>query len=233
MTADTAAGMNLRYTPPPANQRRSGKTWFLAASSRTRAMVSNSDRPGSRSRPLVLRPAGTSTSRSSREFAPSASSISRRSAAECTRYGIAGASPTALRGARPPSVRLPLGERPVACLVEQALAEVPIELDPDEPSAPVRVLVDLLGFGVQALVDLEHRARDGRIEVGGRLHGLHHAEAVAGLQELAHARELEEDDVAELRLGEVGDPDRGDAVFHGHPLVRLGVVALRHALSPP
>src|SRR5436189_14142 len=61
---------------------------------------------------------------------------------------------------------------------------------------------------------------------------LDHAERGPRGELATHARELEEDDIAELRLREVGDADGGVLAIDRDPLVRPGVATVSHGDSP-
>src|SRR6187549_1692902 len=112
---------------------------------------------------------GISSNRSSIFFAPMASSICSTSSGV---WGMNGMS--ALRG----QVGLVFGG------AEQALWRA-IWLHARDPATAVGFGIDELGLAAERGVALDDRARDGRVHVGGRLHGLHHGEGVTGLQRLA------------------------------------------------
>src|SRR5688572_3675033 len=101
----------------------------------------------------------------------------------------------------------------------------------------VRVGVDLLGSLRKRVVRGDHLAGDRRIDVGCGLHRLDHADRLPGLHLAARFRRLDEDDVAELLLGVVGDADaHGPVALALHPLVGLGVSKILrdiHVATPP
>src|SRR5574337_399055 len=76
--------------------------------------------------------------------------------------------------------------------------------------------------GVEQLVELDDFARDRGVDVRGRLDRLHHGNAAAGLHGRADLGQLDIDQIAELRLGVVGDTDPNQSVvFDAGPLVGL------------
>ena len=75
----------------------------------------------------------------------------------------------------------------------------------------------------QRVVDGDDGPRNGRVDVGDGLDRLDDADRLAGGQLLPDRGQLDEDDVAELVLGEIGDADEGFAALDLDPLVFLGV----------
>jgi hypothetical protein len=96
----------------------------------------------------------------------------------------------------------------------------------DDPAVAVGVFVDLLGAVIEGLVDLDDLAADRGVDVRDGLDGLDGAEGVSGVEGGARFGELDEDDVAELILGVVGDADGGGVVLGADPFVALGVLKL-------
>src|SRR5664280_97259 len=176
-------------------------------------MRSSSVSPGGR-RIGRARTAGGMTSKSSSTDAiPSAASIRDRSSGVCGPYTIG----SALRG-----------ERLVGGRVEQ-LPELGWvgKPDPQHPAGAVWVAVHDFRGGREPGIALQDLAGDGREEVAHRLHRLDDAERRELLQPLAGFRQLDEDDVAELVGGMLGDPDRCDVALHADPLVLFRVVQIR------
>src|SRR6185312_462086 len=138
---------------------------------------------------------------------------------------------------QPTSVGFVRQELLVGLGVHQAVHVLGVgDLELHEPGA-IGILVDHLGGVVQGFVAFRHFARDGAVDVGCRLHRLHHRETLASLEAAAFLRRFHEHEVAERRLGVVGDADGGDAVgAELHPLMALGVLQvsgnLAHLASP-
>src|SRR5690348_8923691 len=173
-------------------------------------MVSNSDNPFGSCSPSRRSDCGMSTSRSSIDRAPTVSSIAERSSGEWTRYGNL-VSRRLLRGLL------------VVRLVHQVVRQVAGQLELQDPALTVWVGVDELRFRGQLFVDRCDPAGHRRVQIACRLDRLDDAEGVAGRELAAGGGQLEEDDVAELRLGEVGDADRRLLAVDRDPLVRPGV----------
>ena len=76
-------------------------------------------------------------------------------------------------------------------------------------------------------MDLDDLAGDRRIDLRHGLHRLDRAGLVAVFERVTDFRQLDEDHLTELALGEVGDPDGADVVFEVDPLVLLGVGGIR------
>src|SRR5690606_23459508 len=81
-----------------------------------------------------------------------------------------------------------------------------------QPAIAFGGLVDLAGLVGEGAVDLGHHAGHRCIHVRGRLDRLDHHRRVAPGKLAARLGQFDEDDVAELFLGEIGDADRGDPV---------------------
>lgn len=82
------------------------------------------------------------------------------------------------------------------------------------------------GSVVQALVELEHLAADGQKSVRHGLHRLDRSENVVLRQRLAHRRHVDENDIAQLALREVGNPDIRLVAFHANPLVVFRILQM-------
>ena len=82
-----------------------------------------------------------------------------------------------------------------------------VGFDDTEPALAVGIGVDALGLVGQGGVDLRHRPADRRVDLGDGLGGLDLAELAALVDGDPDGRELDEDDVAEGILCEVGEPD--------------------------
>ena len=91
----------------------------------------------------------------------------------------------------------------------------------NQPS-PSAARLTRAGSSTRAAFDLDHLAADRRVDLARGLHALDHAGLGALGDGGADLRQLDEDDVAELRLGVVGDADRGGIAVDPHPLVVLG-----------
>ena len=77
----------------------------------------------------------------------------------------------------------------------------------DHPAVAVGLLFTSAGSASRRAVDLEHLAAHRRVELRHGLHRLDRAEDVVLLERRAHLRQLDEHDVAQLALREVGDAD--------------------------
>ena len=75
-------------------------------------------------------------------------------------------------------------------------------------AAPYGSWLTVSGLSASGAFDLDHLARDRRVELGDRLHRLDGAEALARLELAPDLGQLHEDHVAELLLRVVGDADR-------------------------
>ena len=95
----------------------------------------------------------------------------------------------------------------------------------------VRVGVDQPRIVLERLVDLDHLAGDGRVDLGHRLDRFDRPQLVARVEQVSDLRQLDEDHLAELGLGEVGDADDAGVVLDPHPLVvaRVAIVGRIHA----
>jgi hypothetical protein len=87
----------------------------------------------------------------------------------------------------------------------------------------VGVLVEEVGRLAEGVVDGRDDAGDRGVHVGDGLDGFDDADRLARGQLLADGRQLDEDDVAELVLGEIGDADDAFVALDLDPLVFLGV----------
>ena len=92
-----------------------------------------------------------------------------------------------------------------------------------DPAFAVGVLVDDRGVGVDGLVEFEHFAAHGQEGVADSLHGLDRAEDLSGGEGFAHGRDIDEHDVAQLALCEVGNADYGHIALDPAPLVVVRV----------
>src|SRR6266545_3659959 len=100
------------------------------------------------------------------------------------------------------------------------------ELDLDEPAVAVWVVVDDPGLGDRRLVDLDHLPRDRREELRDRLDRLDGAELILGIEDVAHFRKLQINDLAQLFLSMVRDPDRAGLAVDPDPLVARGIAPI-------
>lgn len=96
-------------------------------------------------------------------------------------------------------------------------------LDLDNPAFAIWVVVDG-GSLFEGFVELNHFAGDGHEQVGNSLHGLEAAKGSAAVDSVAHAVDIDKNDVAELVLGVVGDTNIGKFAFNAYPFVVLGVL---------
>src|SRR5262249_11204427 len=98
-----------------------------------------------------------------------------------------------------------------------------------------RVLSQDARVAQDTLVDLDHLAVHGGVQVADRLDRFDLAETVVHQHVVAGVRQLDVDDVGELLDGELGDANRADIAFQMSPLVR-GTVTQRlriyHQLLP-
>src|SRR5579863_5612004 len=103
-------------------------------------------------------------------------------------------------------------------------------LELEHPALAVGVRVDEGGFLVEALVDRGDLAADRAEQLGHGLDRFDRTEHVVRGELGSDARQLDIDDVSELALGEIRDPDLGDAIGRQtHVLVVRGVrQVLRH-----
>src|SRR6266480_7877016 len=102
-------------------------------------------------------------------------------------------------------VRGLLSDLLVRGLVEQVRRQLAVKVELEYPALAVRVGVDELRLGRELLVDGGDASRHGRVQVARGLHRLDHAEAFSRRELAARAGQLQKDDVAKLRLREVGD----------------------------
>ena len=89
----------------------------------------------------------------------------------------------------------------------------------EEPGLAAGVGIHQRGLGGERLVDLEHFARDRRVDVGGGLDRFDHGGGFRLLQAAADLGQFDEHDVAELRLRVIGDADGGDIALDAEPFV--------------
>src|SRR3954470_16119543 len=190
---------------------------FMAASFSRCAWTSCSLMPGPMPRRGARASFGIAAKRSSIEPTPTRASISARSASVCGEYGLAPMSdpsgPHRLADVRP----VVLGREK---LLELALVG---ELHAEHPPVVVRLLVHELGLLDDLHVALEHFTGDRAVDVGRGLHRLHDAETRELTDRRALLGELDENDISELLLREVGYPDRGGVAVEAHPLVLLRI----------
>ena len=98
------------------------------------------------------------------------------------------------------------------------------QLELDHPAVRVRGRIDLLRGSIQGLVDLDDRARERGIDIGGGLDRFNDAKRVAGFVDRANLGQLNKGDVAQAVLGVVGNTDhRGAIGRREQPFVGLGV----------
>src|SRR5215210_4994341 len=97
------------------------------------------------------------------------------------------------------------------------------EADLDQPALLMRVFVDQLRVVDDGLVDLEHLAGHGRVDLGHGLDGFDGADLVSG----------DEDHLAELLLRELGDAEHAHVILDADPLVlpRIEIFARIHSLA--
>src|ERR1700674_145102 len=209
MTWWTIAGLKRRDAPAPRKLCDGAIRAFRRPSSRMYWTSSTSESGSGSSTRSSRRASGRCLNKPSTLSSSSAFSISARSASAFGRY-VTGRS----------LVGLALHERVVGLLVEQ-LGIVLDGAELDDPALAVGVLVDVLGMILQFLVDLRHLAPHWAVQIGGRLHRFDHAEPGARVERLANRRQLEIDDIAELRLGIFADPHRRRVAIFLDPLVGL------------
>src|SRR5690348_18209877 len=157
-------------------------------------MVSSSDSPLGSCSPSRRRDCGMSTRRSLIDWAPSFSSMAARSSGEWTRYGK-----LVVRG---------LCHLLVRVLVEQVRGQLTRQVELEDPALAERVGVDQLRLGGELVVDLADPSGDRRVEVARSLDRLDDAERLSRDKLAPGLGQLEEHDVPELRLGEVGEIGR-------------------------
>src|SRR5205809_2723599 len=122
-------------------------------------------------------------------------------------------------------------------LAPQQLVELLRVLDPelDHPALAIGIAVDERGVGFERRVDRHHRAGEGGVQLRDRLHRLDRAEHIHPPERGAQLRQVHVDDIAQLPLRVVGDPDLYDRLVVGFldVFVLLGVAQigrrLRHA----
>ena len=111
---------------------------------------------------------------------------------------------------------------------DQQLLDLPsvARLESKKPSG-VRILVDVLPVVHERVIGRDHFARDRGVDVAGRLDGLDNRCSVACRKHSADFWKLDEHDIAQLILREVGDTDAHRAIRLGaHPLVRLRIAQI-------
>ncbi len=86
-----------------------------------------------------------------------------------------------------------------------------------QPS-PYGIGIHPIGSVVQALVELEHLAADGQKSVRHGLHRLDRSKT-SFCASVSYRRHVDENDIAQLALREVGNPDIRLVAFHANPLV--------------
>ncbi len=122
---------------------------------------------------------------------------------------------------------------PYADGIEQARGFVRrARLEPDHPCL-VRRLVHRLGMRVELTVDRDDFTGDRRVQLGHGLDRLDGAERLALFDSATDFGKLDEHDVAELPLGEIGDPDEHVPAVLPQPLVifRVLQVCWKHSSS--
>src|SRR5437899_5986440 len=137
-----------------------------------------------------------STRRSFIDSTPIASSIAVRSSGEWTRYGKL--------------LSRCLGDFLVALLVEKVGRQLPSELELEDPALAEGVGVDELRLGRELVVHGADPSGHRRVEVARRLDRLDDAEGLPRRELAAGAGQLQEYDVAQLRLREICDADRSE-----------------------
>src|SRR5438132_7483601 len=216
--------MYRRWIGPPMKNGPEPAFRFIAASFSRCACTSCSLMPAPIPRRGARASLGIAPNSSSTFFTPMRASIAARSAAVCGEYGLrfvtdVGRASSVSAGARR------LADVRAVVLRGQELLQLALvgELHPHHPAVAIRLRVHELRLLDDLHVALQHLARDGAVDIGGGLHRLHHTEA----RELADRRallgQLDEDDIAQLLLREVGDPDRGGIAVETDPLVLLRV----------
>src|SRR2546428_3632263 len=146
---------------------------------------------------------------------PIVSSIADRSSGEWTRKG------KLLRGG--------LGQLLVRRLIQKVVRRIAGELELQDPAFTVGIRVDQLRLGGKLFVDLGDPSGHRRVEVAGRLDRLDDAKSLSRPELAPGARQLEEHDIAELRLGVIRDPDRGVLPVDRDPFMRPRVPTASHA----
>src|SRR5262249_39713006 len=185
---------------------------------------------------------GTCANRSSIASTPILPSMAATSPGLCWQYPLTFTPPPAPGGSTPPPapggstpppapggsfLLLARDERVVRVGVEERVdLLVPSERDPDHPAVAVRVLVDALGLVAELLVHCRHAPAHRREQVGHGLVRLDDAERLAPGERCPHRRQLDEDDVTERVLGEVGDADHPVVALETQPLVVLRVTEI-------
>src|SRR3954447_25666507 len=174
--------------------------------------------PAGRSSSRVSRTAsGMSANSSSIEEMPIAASISRRSSSVTDVYLDMAAAPAAEPSAA--AYVLTIGGS-----VHQAVGLARVrQLDLHEPALAGRGLIALLGRVRERLIGLGDLARQRRDHVRDGLDRLDLGIGLVLLDLGAGGRRVEEDELAELVLGEPRDAERGGVALHACPVV-LGVV---------
>src|SRR6266404_6204991 len=108
----------------------------------------------------------------------------------------------------------------VGGLIHQAVEFALVsDLQFEKPRLAGGVGIDQRGLGRQGVIDLKYFAGDRRVDIGGGLDGFDHRGGFRLLQAAADLRQLDEYDVAELRLRIVGYPDGGDVALDTEPFV--------------
>src|ERR1700688_1289349 len=102
------------------------------------------------------------------------------------------------------------------------------ELELEEPALAFRVLVDHGGRGFERVIDRDDFAGDRTVDLTCGLHRLDHGGFRALLQPLPDGRQLDIDDIAQLRLRVGRDADHADIAVEPDPFVVPGVSHVGH-----
>src|SRR5579885_3358426 len=98
--------------------------------------------------------------------------------------------------------------------------------DSNKPGLAVRILIELLGRGLERFVDFDHLAGNRRIDIRHRFHGFYRAQRLPLFEFRADFRQVDIYDVAQLLLSVVRDSDPSGIAVHAHPLVFFGVTVI-------
>jgi hypothetical protein len=93
------------------------------------------------------------------------------------------------------------------------------EFQAEEPALAFGLLIDRTGPGTERIVDGDDLAARGRIDVARRLDRFYNRRIAALLDLAADLRQLDIDDVAELLLCMLGDPDGRNVAVEPDPFV--------------
>ena len=101
-----------------------------------------------------------------------------------------------------------------------------------KPALSGRILIDEAGRLLQRVIDLDDLARRGRVDAARRLDAFDDGGLGALGDALAEKRQLDENDVAELRLGVIGDADDADVPFDLDVFMIVGVAVVAIGAAP-